>query len=50
MESRLVKTKCRQADRLNADTLRRWEANGELLPARKTRGGTRYTPSPICSA
>ena len=24
------------------DTLRRWEANGELLPARKTRGGTRY--------
>ena len=22
--------------------LRRWEANGELLPARKTQGGTRY--------
>ena len=24
------------------DTLRKWEATGELLPARKTRGGTRY--------
>ena len=24
------------------DTLRRWEETGELLPARKTRGGTRY--------
>ena len=23
-------------------TLRQWEATGELLPARKTRGGTRY--------
>ena len=22
--------------------LRQWEASGELLPARKTRGGTRY--------
>ena len=22
--------------------LRKWEANGELLPARKTQGGTRY--------
>ena len=22
--------------------LRQWEATGELLPARKTRGGTRY--------
>ncbi|ADE13810.1 regulatory protein MerR [Nitrosococcus halophilus Nc 4] len=24
------------------DTLRKWEASGELLPARKTKGGTRY--------
>ena len=24
------------------DTLRKWEKSGELLPARKTRGGTRY--------
>ena len=24
------------------DTLRKWESTGELLPARKTRGGTRY--------
>lgn len=24
------------------DTLRKWEATGELLPARKTKGGTRY--------
>ena len=23
-------------------TLRKWEETGELLPARKTRGGTRY--------
>lgn len=23
-------------------TLRRWEESGELLPARKTKGGTRY--------
>jgi DNA-binding transcriptional MerR regulator len=23
-------------------TLRKWEAPGELLPARKTKGGTRY--------
>ena len=22
--------------------MRRWEASGELLPARKTKGGTRY--------
>ena len=22
--------------------LRKWESNGELVPARKTRGGTRY--------
>lgn len=24
------------------DTLRKWEASGELLPTRKTKGGTRY--------
>jgi putative resolvase len=24
------------------DTLRKWEATGELIPARKTKGGTRY--------
>ena len=24
------------------DTLRKWEVTGELLPARKTKGGTRY--------
>ncbi|WP_373690723.1 MerR family DNA-binding transcriptional regulator, partial [Endozoicomonas sp. ISHI1] len=23
-------------------TLRKWESTGELLPARKTKGGTRY--------
>ena len=23
-------------------TLRKWEATGELLPARKTKGGTHY--------
>ena len=43
MEPRLVKIG--EAARLigsTPDTLRRWEANGELLPARKTRGGTRY--------
>ena len=26
----------------NPGTLRKWESTGELLPARKTRGGTRY--------
>jgi len=25
------------------ETLRRWEKTGELLPARKTKGGTRYS-------
>jgi predicted site-specific integrase-resolvase len=24
------------------DTLRKWEVSGELLPKRKTKGGTRY--------
>ena len=43
MEMRLVKIG--EAARLigsTPDTLRRWESTGELLPARKTRGGTRY--------
>ena len=43
METRLVKIG--EAARLigsTPDTLRRWESTGELLPARKTRGGTRY--------
>ncbi len=25
------------------DTLRKWESTGELLPHRKTKGGTRYS-------
>ena len=43
MEHRLVKIG--EAAKLLGTTpgqLRKWEANGELLPARKTRGGTRY--------
>ena len=43
MEHRLVKIGA--AAKLLGTTpgqLRRWEANGELLPARKTQGGTRY--------
>lgn len=43
MEKRLVKIG--EAARLlgtDHSTLRRWESTGELLPARKTRGGTRY--------
>lgn len=43
MEKRLVKIG--EAARLlgtNHSTLRKWESTGELLPARKTRGGTRY--------
>ena len=24
------------------DTLRKWDASGELTPTRKTKGGTRY--------
>ena len=27
---------------VSVDTLRKWERTGELLPARKTQGGTRY--------
>lgn len=43
MEKRLVKIG--EAARLlgtTPDTLRKWEATGEVLPTRKTRGGTRY--------
>lgn len=43
MEKRLVKIG--EAARLlgcSISTLRKWEASGELLPARKTAGGTRY--------
>lgn len=43
MEKRLVKIG--EAAKLlgsSVDTLRKWEKTGELLPARKTRGGTRY--------
>ena len=43
MSARLVKIGA-AADLLGTtpDTLRKWEKSGELLPARKTRGGTRY--------
>jgi len=43
MAQRLVKIG-EAADILGSkpDTLRKWEKTGELLPARKTRGGTRY--------
>jgi len=43
MDKRLVKIG--EAARLlgtTSGTLRKWEATGELLPARKTKGGTRY--------
>ncbi|ADE13619.1 Resolvase domain protein [Nitrosococcus halophilus Nc 4] len=43
MQKRLVKIG--EAAKLlgtTPDTLRKWEASGELLPARKTKGGTRY--------
>lgn len=43
MEKRLVKIG--EAARLmgtSVDNLRKWEKSGELLPARKTKGGTRY--------
>ena len=43
MSQRLVKIGA-AADLLGTtpDTLRKWEKSGELLPARKTRAGTRY--------
>jgi predicted site-specific integrase-resolvase len=43
MEKKLVKIG--EAAKLlgtTPDTLRKWEATGELLPKRKTKGGTRY--------
>ena len=43
MELRLVKIG--EAARLlgsKPDTLRKWEQTGELIPDRKTKGGTRY--------
>ena len=43
MTQRLVKMS--EADALLGvapGQLRRWEASGELLPTRKSRGGTRY--------
>ena len=43
MEKRLVKIG--EAANLlgcSVSTLRKWEASGELIPARKTAGGTRY--------
>lgn len=43
MEKRLVKIG--DAAKMlgsSVDTLRKWEKTGELLPARKTKGGTRY--------
>jgi len=43
MDKRLVKIG--EAAKLlgtTPDTLRKWESTGELTPARKTRGGTRY--------
>ena len=43
MEKRLVKIG--EAAKLlgtTPDTLRKWEASGEIIPTRKTKGGTRY--------
>ncbi len=43
MERRLVKIgEAAQLLGTQPVTLRRWEETGELLPARKTKGGTRY--------
>jgi len=43
MEKRLVKIgEAAQLLGCSISTLRKWEATGELLPARKTAGGTRY--------
>lgn len=47
MEKRLIKIgEAAAILGVNVDTLRKWEKTGELLPARKTKGGTRfYDPS-----
>ena len=43
MEKRLVKIgEAATLLGVSVVTLRKWEATGELLPARKTKGGTRY--------
>ncbi len=43
MEKRLVKIgEAAQLLGCSISTLRKWEATGELIPARKTAGGTRY--------
>ena len=43
MEKRLVKIgEAAQLLGVSVVTLRRWEASGELVPTRKTQGGTRY--------
>lgn len=43
MDARLVKIgKAAKLLGAKLDTLRKWESTGELLPARKTKGGTRY--------
>ena len=43
MEKRLVKIgEAAALLGVAAQTLRKWEASGELIPARKTAGGTRY--------
>lgn len=43
MEKRLVKIG--EASKIlgtTPDTLRKWEATGEIVPTKKTKGGTRY--------
>jgi len=43
MEKRLVKIgEAAKILGTSVDNLRKWEATGELLPARKSKGGTRY--------
>jgi predicted site-specific integrase-resolvase len=43
MEKRLIKIgEAAKILGTSPGTLRKWELNGELLPARKTKGGTRY--------
>jgi predicted site-specific integrase-resolvase len=43
LKKRLVKIgEAARALGTSVDNMRRWEATGELIPARKTKGGTRY--------
>lgn len=45
MERRLIKIgEAAQMLGTSPSTLRMWETTGELLPTRRTRGGTRYYP------